>query len=78
MSEVRMLKPEEMGLTNIVQTFEDGLRTEKKIVFSGDVGNTNQPIIKDPAPVSEADYLVLESTYGSRNHERHTDAIRII
>ena len=50
----------------------------KKIVFSGDVGNTNQPIIKDPTPVREADYLVLESTYGSRNHERHTDTIEVL
>ena len=48
---------------------------DRKIVFSGDVGNTDQPIIKDPSPVAEADYLVLESTYGSRNHERHTDTI---
>ncbi len=51
---------------------------EKKIVFSGDVGNTNQPIIKDPTPVTRADYLVLESTYGSRNHERHTDTIEVL
>lgn len=50
----------------------------RKIVFSGDVGNTNQPIIKDPTPVAEADYLVLESTYGSRNHERHTDTIEAL
>ena len=49
--------------------------SDRKIVFSGDVGNTNQPIIKDPAKVAEADYLVMESTYGSRNHERHTDTI---
>lgn len=48
---------------------------EKKIVFSGDVGNTNQPIIKDPTPISETDYLVLESTYGSRNHERYSDTV---
>ena len=41
----------------------------KKIVFSGDVGNTNQPIIRDPKTVSEADYLVIESTYGNRLHE---------
>lgn len=40
----------------------------KKIVFSGDVGNTNQPIIKDPEPVKEADYVVIESTYGDRTH----------
>ncbi len=51
---------------------------EKKIVFSGDVGNTDQPIIKDPSPIAETDYLVLESTYGSRNHERHTDTIETL
>ncbi|MGF0032004.1 MBL fold metallo-hydrolase RNA specificity domain-containing protein [Bariatricus sp. SGI.154] len=40
----------------------------RKIVFSGDVGNTNQPIIKDPQNVAEADYVVIESTYGDRTH----------
>ena len=47
---------------------EDGVT--KKIVFSGDVGNINQPLIKDPLPVEETDYLVLESTYGNRLHEK--------
>ena len=47
---------------------EDGIT--KKIVFSGDVGNINQPLIKDPLPVEETDYLVLESTYGNRLHEK--------
>ena len=51
---------------------------DRKIVFSGDVGNTDQPIIKDPTPVAEADYLVLESTYGSRNHERHTGIVEVL
>lgn len=41
---------------------------EKKIVFSGDVGNINQPIIRDPKTVREADYVVIESTYGNRLH----------
>lgn len=41
---------------------------EKKIVFSGDVGNSSQPILKDPAFVREADYVVIESTYGNRLH----------
>ena len=47
---------------------EDGVT--KKIVFSGDVGNTDQPLIKDPLPVEETDYLVMESTYGNRFHEK--------
>ena len=40
----------------------------KKMVFSGDVGNTCQPILNDPQPVAQADYLLLESTYGTRLH----------
>lgn len=42
--------------------------TEKKIVFSGDVGNTGQRIICDPKTVEQTDYLVIESTYGNRLH----------
>ncbi|MEZ3434707.1 MAG: MBL fold metallo-hydrolase [Lachnospiraceae bacterium] len=45
---------------------EDGI--SKKLVFSGDVGNLDQPIIKDPQFVKEADYVVIESTYGNRLH----------
>ncbi len=46
---------------------------EKKIVFSGDVGNTNQPIINDPKTIDGCDYLVIESTYGNRIHEKHKE-----
>ncbi|MHB8063538.1 MAG: MBL fold metallo-hydrolase RNA specificity domain-containing protein [Ruminiclostridium sp.] len=42
---------------------------ETKIVFSGDLGNKNMPILKDPTIINDADYLVIESTYGDRLHE---------
>ncbi len=53
----------------------------KKTVFSGDVGNTNQPIIKDPTPIydtDDTDYLVIESTYGNRFHTEVPDYITLL
>lgn len=44
----------------------------KKLVCSGDIGNTNQPLIKDPQTIEEADYLLMESTYGNRLHEKRS------
>lgn len=41
----------------------------RKVVFSGDIGNINQPIINDPQYLESADYVVTESTYGDRSHE---------
>ena len=51
---------------------------EKTIVFSGDIGNKNQPLIKDPAYFSKADYVVMESTYGDRSHEERPDYVRLL
>lgn len=48
---------------------------ESKIVFSGDLGMTDRPIIEDPTIIKKADYVIMESTYGSRNHPENSDSI---
>ncbi|MBI4592393.1 MBL fold metallo-hydrolase [Candidatus Uhrbacteria bacterium] len=45
----------------------------KKIVFSGDIGNDNVPILPDTEALSHVDYVVCESTYGHRVHEDHAE-----
>ncbi len=47
----------------------------RKIVFSGDLGNTDQPILRDPEYVEEADYVLIESTYGDRSHGGRIDYV---
>ena len=50
----------------------------KKIVFSGDVGNKSRPILNNPKTIDETDYLVVESTYGDRLHEKAADTLPIL
>ncbi len=47
----------------------------KKLVFSGDIGNSNQPLLRDPHYLKEADYVVMESTYGDRSHGPRPDYV---
>jgi metallo-beta-lactamase family protein len=49
----------------IVELLVDGM----KIVFSGDIGRPNSPTMLDPTPLKQADYLLIESTYGNRQHD---------
>ena len=54
-----------------VTATENGIT--KTILFSGDVGNKNKPIIRCPSPTPKADYVVMESTYGDRLHGKDPD-----
>lgn len=47
---------------------EGGARA--KVLFSGDIGQPDQPIIRDPEIIEQTDYLIMESTYGDRLHAR--------
>ncbi len=47
----------------------------RRIVFSGDLGQSGVPLTRDPAAIERADLLVMESTYGDRNHERERDVL---
>lgn len=61
-----------LGSSSIELRITEGPVT-KKIVFSGDIGNKDQPLISDPTYLKEADYVVMESTYGDRAHEKPED-----
>ena len=58
-----------LGSASIEVTITEG-DTTRSIIFSGDIGNTNQPLIRDPVYPKKADYVVMESTYGDRAHPR--------
>ncbi len=47
-----------------------------KLVFSGDLGHRGKPIVRDPAVIDHADVLILESTYGDRNHKSMADTLK--
>jgi metallo-beta-lactamase family protein len=56
----------------IVELWADG----RKLVFSGDLGPKGTPILRDPAVVRQADLLLMESTYGDRNHRDRPETVR--
>jgi len=63
-----------LGSASLELWFQEGPH-EKKIVFSGDIGRKGNPIIRDPSTAVEADYVVIESTYGNRLHKGMAETI---
>ena len=60
----------------IVEIFiKEGDKEEIKLVYSGDLGNINIPILKDPTYIETADYVIMESTYGNRIHKNARNEI---
>lgn len=51
---------------------------EKKIIFTGDIGQKNKPLVKDPTTFERADAVIMEATYGNRNHEDPEDIISML
>ncbi|MBP9560898.1 MAG: MBL fold metallo-hydrolase [Syntrophorhabdaceae bacterium] len=62
--------------SGILEIWYQSKKKSKKIVFSGDVGKNGNPIINDPQHVEEADYVVVESTYGNRLHRNLSESIK--
>jgi metallo-beta-lactamase family protein len=52
---------------------ENGL--EKRLCYTSDIGRPNNPILREPQPLPKADFLITESTYGDRKHEKREDAL---
>jgi len=56
-----------LGSASVTLDIDDHSR-RKRLVFSGDIGRKNLPILRDPQPVENADLIIMESTYGQRFH----------
>lgn len=62
-----------LGSSSVV--LQDSTDSRVRLIFSGDVGRPNLPIIRDPEPMPPAEYLILESTYGGRLHKNVSHVI---
>jgi metallo-beta-lactamase family protein len=61
--------------SSIVELWVKDDAYEKKLIFSGDLGQKNLPLIKDSTPIDEGDFVFVESTYGNRKHKGITETI---
>ncbi|MEM9300822.1 MAG: MBL fold metallo-hydrolase [Pseudomonadota bacterium] len=64
-----------LGSTSVELHVSEG-QTTRTIVFSGDLGQYDTPILRDPAAIEDADLVIMESTYGGRHHRSRDETIR--
>ncbi|MCM8711723.1 MBL fold metallo-hydrolase [Clostridium sp. SYSU_GA19001] len=62
-----------LGSSSVEIKIKDKDKGEVKLVYSGDLGNKNLPLIKDPSKIDYADYVIMETTYGDRLHDNIND-----
>jgi metallo-beta-lactamase family protein len=68
-----------LGSASIRVVASDGDGTpDRVIVFSGDIGRPGTPIVRDPTPMSDADYVLMESTYGGREHDPFRESVEAL
>ena len=67
-----------LGSTSVLLEVPTANGGARRICFSGDVGPTGQPIVRDPDPAPECDVLVLESTYGDRDHPERSQMDEVL
>ena len=60
----------------LIEVWLEGDGGSRKVVFSGDIGQPGRPVVRDPAPVEDADYVLIESTYGNRLHKSLPDTVK--
>lgn len=62
----------------VKETLESGEDRTSKIVFSGDLGMMDRPILRNPTIIKKADYVIMETTYGNRLHEKNSISIQTL
>ena len=68
-----------LGSAMIRVVANDGDGTPERIIlFSGDIGRPGTPIVRDPTVLTDADYVLMEATYGGREHDPQEEAVRIL
>ena len=63
-----------LGAAIVFLEIEESGKKPVRLLFSGDLGRSEMPILRDPTPAPEADVLIIESTYGNRLHKPHEEA----